>query len=69
MTIIKTLLAVAIGVILGTFLSSRPVKADGGSVFVKPAHMDDYTSIRGTNVVGFSCVRSEKQDQCYIASQ
>jgi hypothetical protein len=66
MNFTRTCLAVLLGFVLGAVLSPSRTKADGSSVSVRRANIGSYTTIMGSNVVGFSCAGS---GECYIASQ
>ncbi len=70
MSYLKLVCAVLIGFALGAFmLHTRSVKATGGLVYVEKADIGGSTLIRGTDVVGLSCVGSESDTKCYVATR
>ena len=66
---LKTLLAVLLGVLLGTALYRPNSAKAAGNVSVQQISVGVYNPIRGTSVVGFSCTGSGGNAACYIASQ
>ncbi len=69
MRLIKTFLAVLLGVLLGSMLDRPKPASAAGNVYVQQGSVGVYNPIRGTNVVGFSCTGSGVNAACYIASQ
>lgn len=69
MNFLKTFLAVLLGVVLGAALyRPKPAKA-AGNVYVQQIPTGVESSIRGSNVIGFSCTGAGANSACYIATQ
>lgn len=69
MSFLKTCVAVLLGFVLGAALYRPNSAKAAGNVYVQQVPVGVYNPIRGSNVVGFSCVGSGMSTACYIASQ
>ena len=69
MNLLRTCLAVLLGLLLGAALYRPKTAKAAGNVYVQQAPVGAYNPIRGTNVVGFSCTGQGMSAACYIASQ
>ncbi len=69
MRFLRTCLAVLLGLLLGAVLFRPNTAKAAGNVYVQSVDIGALSSIRGTTVVGFSCVGTGMSAACYIASQ
>jgi hypothetical protein len=69
MNLLKTFLAILLGLALGFALSRPKAAKAAGNVYVKQVPVGVYNPIQGSSVVGFSCTGSGGNAECFIASQ
>jgi hypothetical protein len=69
MSFLKTCIAVLLGFLAGAALYRPNSAKAAGNVYVQQVAVGVYNPIRGTSVIGFSCVGSGGSTACYIASQ